>query len=325
MVLLIVSDLHYEKGKYKGLDESGSFKNFVKLVRRSNADNIVVLGDIGHAWRSENFDALADTGAKFYFIYGNHDVVPLMKQAKNKDGTNMLMEDGAVIETDGFVLAFINGVAGNTKLEEGMDKKEVDNFEKIAKDIKSKVEQEHSKNSENLVLLTHAGPTMDSMLPLTRRSKSFSQASSPSSEAVNRAIEITKPFLSISGHVKFTGLGTHNYNDSSTIVVKVQTSTLEGTYALLDKHKLIIGSIYNNITLPADRWAFSVDLKDLRRIVKDRLPITYLLLPEYETNGAIESSVAKVDQKSDLSSLERQPNPDFSNSSRKENKMINIR
>ncbi|MGC9157129.1 MAG: metallophosphoesterase family protein [Candidatus Micrarchaeia archaeon] len=273
MAILIVSDLHYERGAYKGVDESYAFKNFLKLVLRTKAENVIVLGDIGHAWTLGDFERLAATGAKFHFIYGNHDPVELLKQAKNKDGSSMLMKDGEVVKIGTFAFAFINGVAGNTKLEKGMELKEVADFEKIAEKIRS-------QNCDNLVLCTHPGPRTTSLIAMTPRSQSFSFTIDAASEAVTRAVEILTPFISLSGHVKFTGLGTYTSNSNTTIVVKVQTSTLEGTYALIDEtaNKLEIGSLYNNLLFTNKPHALSLSLSKLKEAARSGIEISDILV-----------------------------------------------
>ncbi|MGC8671330.1 MAG: metallophosphoesterase family protein [Candidatus Micrarchaeia archaeon] len=281
MAILIVSDLHYEKDRrYKGVDESNSFNNFVKLIEQTQANNVVVLGDIGHAWTDLDFQQLSETGAKFYFIYGNHDALDVLKKAKNKDGSNMLMNDGDVVEIEGFIFAFINGIVGNdTKPKEGTLLRSEGDFESAANKIKETIEAKREKHGEaRVILCTHAGPDMpeNTLLPLTRKSQSFSFRKDAASEAVTHAVEIIKPFLSFSGHVKFTGFGIYkNKENEITIGVKVQTSVSEGTYALLKEDTLEIHSLYNSLVL-GDSSHFSASLQKLRDLAGNGISFSSL-------------------------------------------------
>ena len=283
MTILIVSDLHYEKDRrYKGVDDSISFNNFVKLIEQTQANNVVVLGDIGHAWTDSDFQQLSETGAKFYFIYGNHDALDTLKRAKNKDGSNMLMNDGDTAEIEGFIFAFINGIVGNnTDLKEGTVPKTEADFEGAANKIKEKIESMRKNHSEaRVILCTHAGPNMleDTLLPLTRKSQSFSFRKDAASEAVTRAVEIIKPFLSFSGHVKFIGFGVYKTKENEIIIgVKVQTSVSEGTYALLKKDTLEIHSLHNSLVL-GDSSHFSVSLQKLSDLAEKGLSFSSLFL-----------------------------------------------
>ncbi|MGC8629055.1 MAG: metallophosphoesterase family protein [Candidatus Micrarchaeia archaeon] len=283
MAILIVSDLHYEKDRrYKGVNESISFNNLVKLIEQTQANNVVVLGDIGHAWTDSEFQQLSETGAKFYFIYGNHDALDTLKMAKNKDGSNMLMNDGDVEQIEGFIFAFINGIAvDNPNPKEGTWLRSEKDFESAANKIKEKIESMRKNHSEERVILcTHAGPNMleDTLLPLTRKSQSFSFRKDAASKAVTRAVEIIKPSLSFSGHVKFTGFGIYKTKENEIIIgVKVQTSASEGTYALLKEGTLEIHSLHKSLVL-GDSSCFSVSLQKLSDLAEKGLPFSSLFL-----------------------------------------------
>ena len=279
MTILIVSDLHYEMGKYKNVDESISFQNFMDLIRRTEMAeakkerpekvHVIVLGDIGNAWTEKDFKSLANTKATFHFIYGNHEnqnTKRLLNEATNFDGSKMWREDGEVEEIDNFYFTFINGIAVN----EDQIKKFKETAERIVKTIN---EKKAGGKEKKVILCTHAGPDMLSktLLPLTPESQSFSSRSDPASRAVSESIEIINPSMVISGHVKFTGLGESILkNGDKVIVLKVETSTKIGTYALISEGKIKIGSIYKKLLIgEGSEVEVSIDaLEDVRKGIR---------------------------------------------------------
>jgi metallophosphoesterase superfamily enzyme len=52
--ILVISDLHFEMGLHKGVDQSASLNWLPKILDRVQPEVLVGLGDWGYAWTQED-------------------------------------------------------------------------------------------------------------------------------------------------------------------------------------------------------------------------------------------------------------------------------
>jgi len=91
--ILVISDLHFDVGSHRGINESVALKWLHKIVAKEHPAALVGLGDWGCAWKPEDWKELLKQ-VRVYAIYGNHDNFLLLKSLKNSDGPKVLVGDG---------------------------------------------------------------------------------------------------------------------------------------------------------------------------------------------------------------------------------------
>ena len=83
--ILVVSDLHFEMGLHKGIDQSVYFNWLHKIVKKERPEVLVGLGDWGYGWKIEDWEELLKL-VEIHGVYGNHDNFSLLKSLRNSDG-----------------------------------------------------------------------------------------------------------------------------------------------------------------------------------------------------------------------------------------------
>ncbi len=121
--ILVISDLHFEMGLHKGVDQSMSLKWLHKIVDKTQPEVLVGLGDWGYAWKREDWEELLEK-VEIHAVYGNHDNFHLLRSLRNVDGSKVLAEDGEIREICGLRFGFINGIVNEKHSEkEGVPRK----------------------------------------------------------------------------------------------------------------------------------------------------------------------------------------------------------
>ncbi|MEM0322345.1 MAG: metallophosphoesterase [Thermoprotei archaeon] len=107
--IMVVSDVHYEKGYHHGVYEFGALEWLLDTVKKVRPSELVGLGDWGSAWTPRDWDTLTDM-VRVHGIYGNHENMEVLRSARNPDGTHVLAKDGEIHEVCGLRFGFINGI-----------------------------------------------------------------------------------------------------------------------------------------------------------------------------------------------------------------------
>ena len=99
MKIVAISDLH------------GVIDPVHRILDLEQPDLLLCAGDWGteEEVSPRDFDVVADR-VHFLTVYGNNDHLELLRQLKNKDGTNILLENGRAVNYLGLTLAGINGI-----------------------------------------------------------------------------------------------------------------------------------------------------------------------------------------------------------------------
>ncbi|MHB1908011.1 MAG: metallophosphoesterase family protein [Nitrososphaerales archaeon] len=225
--VMIVSDLHYEKQIFKGVDEEQAFPWLLEMIRANKPGDIVMLGDQGGAWTIEDWNKLASL-VRVHAIYGNHDNVKLLEQARNADESPVLARDAEIRVIQGLKFGFINGIISDTRREK--------------QNVPRKTTEEYVKSSNHLrgidVLCTHLSPYVE------RYGTKISEVGGPL--VVKMIIEKLKPKLAFSGHLSggYTIGKIGNCNS-----IRIESSQSEEFYAILQPIGNKVVEIRNNYAI----------------------------------------------------------------------------
>lgn len=183
-MILVASDVHYEKSFHHRIDESAAFDWLLRFIRKFEPSNVIGLGDWGSAWNESDWKTLTRI-VPVHTIYGNHDNLQTMNSATNRDGTKVLAGDGEVREIEGLRFGFINGIVSETRSEKGgIPRKTVDEYISMVPKFARSID----------VLCTHESP-----IDCDKSDNRF--FASPGTKAVRTAIEISDACLALSGHL----------------------------------------------------------------------------------------------------------------------------
>ena len=156
MRVMIVSDLHYERRVFRGVDESRAWEWLLSIVDYHRPDLLLSCGDWGSAINEGGFYKLLRR-VIVLTIYGNHenmDVLRKMYNIKTDNYLPILMEDGRVYELSGLRIAGISGIiASKRKVKKGVPRRTPNEFLEVAKKFKEKKID---------ILLIHETPTCPS-------------------------------------------------------------------------------------------------------------------------------------------------------------------
>ncbi len=218
MKALIISDLHYERRAYKGVDESRAWFWLMNIVDYHKPDLLISLGDWGESVNEEEFYELLRR-VRVWSIYGNHENLEVLRKIYNVSTEKyelVLMDDGEVREFCGLRFSSINGiVALKRKVKKGIPRKTPEEYIEIARKLKGKVD----------VLLIHDSPK----LPL--KEYEF-MASDQRTQAVCIAIYEARPRIVFCGHLHMSPYTVYRY-EYGTLYVKIDSSQKHTAYAVL--------------------------------------------------------------------------------------------
>lgn len=225
MSILIISDLHFEIGSFRGVYQGGALKWLLKIVDRTKPTALVGLGDWGNAWTIDDWNLLTSM-VTTHAIFGNHDNVDLLESVKNKDGSKILTHDGEIRNIEGIKFGFINGIMS----DKGTPRRNVprstsEDFLRIA-----------STNFKGIdILCTHESPIVPEY------GKKFSSGIGPA--VMTKVIEKVQPKISISGHLDF---------GPYTVSKIGQTFTIRIESGQMNKHYVVIKPDKNEVEIWSD-------------------------------------------------------------------------
>ena len=225
---MVISDLHYEKRVYRGVDESRAWEWLLSMVDYHRPDLLVSLGDWGEAVNEQEFYLLLRR-VRVWSIYGNHENMGVLARMYNvlTDWYEpILLGDGEVREFGGLRFGGINGIiALRRRVRKGVPRKSPEEFVEIARSLRGRID----------ILLVHDSPK----LPLEEYNFI---ADDERTRAVERAIHEATPRVVFCGHLHVSPYTIYQY-PSGTLYVRVDSSQNSKHYILLhpgDKTKLEI-------------------------------------------------------------------------------------
>ena len=197
MKIMVISDLHYNRRVFHGIDESRAWSWLVEVVDYHKPDLLLSCGDWGVAINGREFYELLKK-VIVLTIYGNHENMEVLTKLYNIRTNNylpVLMKDGKTYEVGGFRVAGINGIiASKKKVKKGVPRKTVEEYLEVAERLKGK---------DIDVLLMHETPYLPELFPFMR--DSFS------SRTALRVVEIIRPRIVVNGHMHIGGYKTYTF------------------------------------------------------------------------------------------------------------------
>jgi len=197
MRVMIISDLHYDRRVYKGIDESKAWSWLMEIVDYHRPNLLLSCGDWGSAINPEEFYKLLER-TTVLTIYGNHDNMDVLTKMYNIRTSNylpILMKDGEIYKFNDLNIAGINGIiAKKKKTKKGVPRKTVEEFLRVAEELRG-------KNID--VLLLHETPYLPELFPFMR--DDFA------SRTTLKVVERVKPRLIINGHTHSGGYKVYSF------------------------------------------------------------------------------------------------------------------
>ena len=186
ILILVVSDIHYDKTFYKGVDQSKAWEWLLSIVDYHKPKYLLSLGDWGYGASQRDFIELVSR-VRVYTIYGNHDDLDMLKSIRNIDDTPILLKDAEIKNIDGLIVAGINGVTATKRTEKKkVPRKKPDEFLGIARKIAS-------SGFSIDILLIHEAPYLPDLFPQIVKREGILKAL--------ESIKIVKPKLVFHGHM----------------------------------------------------------------------------------------------------------------------------
>ena len=217
--IVIISDLHYERRVFRGVDESRAWEWLLLIVDYHKPDLLLSCGDWGTAVNEAEFYELLRR-TLVLTIYGNHenmDVLVKLRNVKSRTCLPVLMEDGRVYEFNGLRIAGISGIiALKKKIRKGVPRRTPEEFLEVAEKLRGK---------DVDILLMHETPYLPKLFPFMRDSLS--------SRTALKVVEIIKPKLVINGHMHYGGYSNHDFS-FGTKYIYIDSSQQNRHYAVLD-------------------------------------------------------------------------------------------
>ncbi|MCD6340802.1 MAG: metallophosphoesterase family protein [Desulfurococcales archaeon] len=218
MKVMAISDLHYDRRVFHGVDRSKAWGWLLSIVDYHKPNLLLSCDDWGTAISFEEFYVLLKK-AIVLTIYGNHenmDVLIKLYNVKTNEYLPVLMEDARIYEYAGLRIAGINGIiARKRKVKKGVPRKTPEEFLGAAEKLRNKGID---------LLLIHETPYLPELFPFMR--------DSISSRTALRAIEIVKPRVVFNGQMHFGGYKIYEFS-YGTKYVYLDSSQANRHYAIL--------------------------------------------------------------------------------------------
>jgi predicted phosphodiesterase len=228
---MVISDLHYDKRIFEGIDESRAWEWLLSIVNYHKPDLLLSCGDWGIAISFEEFYELLKKTIVLS-IYGNHENMGVLVKLYNirlDRHLPVLMEDGKIYEVGGFRIAGINGIiVSKRKVKKGIPRKVVEDFLDTAKRLRGKKVD---------ILLIHETPYLPNLFPFMRDSEG--------SRIALRAIETILPKIVFNGHMHYGGYKTCRIGKS--VYVYIDSSQKHRHYAVLNSKSYLEVEIWRNL------------------------------------------------------------------------------
>jgi len=215
LVIMVISDLHYEHRVFRGVDESRAWSWLLEIVDLHRPSLLISLGDWGTAVSEDEFSELLHR-VRVWSIYGNHENLELLKRLRNLCGEPVLMSDAEVRVFEGIRFGAINGIVALRRRERGgVPRKLPEEFVELGRRLRGRVD----------VLLLHDSPYIPSpeYSAITRDERV---------EAVESAIREASPKLALCGHMHVSPYTVHRFPWGTTCV-RIDSSQQHRAYALL--------------------------------------------------------------------------------------------
>jgi len=229
--VVIISDLHYNKRVFKGVDESRAWEWLLSIVDYHKPDLLLSCGDWGAGVSEAEFYELLKKTIVLT-IYGNHENMDVLVKLYNVRTSNylpVLMEDGKVYEIDSLRIAGISGIiAKKRKMKKGVPRKTPEEFLEVAGKL---------KNGNVDILLLHETPYLPELFPFMR--DSFS------SRTALRVVEIIRPRMVVNGHMHSGCFKTYTF-PWGTKYVYVSSDQREKCYLILHANNGVRLKVWKN-------------------------------------------------------------------------------
>jgi len=219
MKVLIISDLHYEKRVFKGIDESKAWDWLLTIVDYHKPDLLLSCGDWGSAINPNEFYELLRR-CLVLSIYGNHENLQVLQALHNIKGEShlpILMEDGKIYNIKDLKVAGISGIISEKrKIKKGVPRKSPEEFIEVAKRLEG-------KNID--ILLIHEVPYLPQIFRDIR--------DSVSSRTALKAVELIKPKIVVNGHIH-DGVKVYKFNFGA-LYLNIDSSQASRYYLVMDE------------------------------------------------------------------------------------------
>jgi predicted phosphodiesterase len=221
MKIMVISDLHYEKRIFRGVDESEAWDWLMSVVELHEPDLLLSCGDWGSAVTLEEFYNLLEKTVVLT-IYGNHENMSVLKCLHNIRGSlPVLLRDGEIHEIGSLRIVGINGIVSiRRRSRRGVPRKRPEEFLSVAESLKGK---------DVDILLMHEVPFLPQLYPYQRKSEG--------SIVALKAVEIIRPKLVLNGHMHGCCYTYCEFPWGSKYL-RVESSMHEKCYAILDVNEL---------------------------------------------------------------------------------------
>ncbi len=214
--MLVVSDLHYERGVRRGVDESAAWRWLLGVVERQAPDLLVGLGDWGEAAGPLEFKVLLGR-VRVWSIYGNHDRLEVLASLRNVVGGRrepVLMGDGEIRVAGGLRFGAVNGIVSRRGgVRRGVPRKTVDEFLRVARRLRGRVD----------VLLMHESPPLPGYDHVEWGEGAL---------AAERVVRMVRPRLCFCGHLH-AGEPYTVYRLAGSLCIRVDSSQRWRSYAVI--------------------------------------------------------------------------------------------
>ncbi len=214
---MVISDLHYDRRVFRGVDESRAWGWLLSIVDYHRPDLLVSLGDWGESVSEEEFYELLRR-VRVWSIYGNHENLGVLKRVYNVLTSiyePVLMGDGEVREFAGLRFGAINGIIALRRRERrSVPRKRPEEFIEYGRRLAGKVD----------VLLLHDSPWLEEYKGRVARDER--------TQAVGIAIYEVRPKIVFCGHLHLTPYTIYRF-EYGTLYLRIDSSQKHRCYAVL--------------------------------------------------------------------------------------------
>ncbi|MEM1610729.1 MAG: metallophosphoesterase [Sulfolobales archaeon] len=218
MKIMVISDLHYDKCVFQGVDESRAWEWLLDIVDYHRPDLLISLGDWGEAINEAEFYELLRR-VRTWSIYGNHENLGVLRRMYNVVVNRfepVLFEDGEVREFGNIRFGAINGIVALKKREKkGIPRKRPEEFINYGRMLRDKID----------VLLLHDSPWLEEYGGRIARDERTT--------AVAIAIYEARPKMVFCGHFHLSPYTLHKF-EYGTKYIRIDTSQKHRCYAILN-------------------------------------------------------------------------------------------
>jgi len=218
MKIMVISDLHYNRRVFHGIDESKAWSWLLNIIDYHGPDLLISLGDWGEGITEEEFYQLLKK-VRVWSIFGNHENMEILRKMYNvltNKYEPVLMGDGEIRIFNNTRFGAINGIIAYRRRErKGVPRKRPEEFIEYGKKLAGKVD----------VLLLHDSP----WIPLPEY-----QAISKDdrTKTVEETIKVVKPGLVFCGHLHISPYTAYGF-DFGTLYVRIDSSQKHRCYSIL--------------------------------------------------------------------------------------------